>query len=141
MTELKTQVNDQSVASFIDAIEDEKRRKDCQTVLGMMREAMGVEPKMWGDSIVGFGSYHYKGKSGREGEWFVIGFSPRKANLTLYVLHREQDETDHALLEKLGKHTRGKGCLYVKKLDDVDMDVLKELIGRSAADQGKSIIW
>ncbi len=131
MAELKTKPNDGDVEAFLAAIEDEGRRDDCRAILTLMRDITGCEPKMWGKSIVGFGSYHYKYDSGREGDWFVTGFSPRKQALTLYIMSgfSRHDE----LLSKLGKHTTGKSCLYVKKLDDVDVEVLGELIERSVA--------
>src|SRR5687767_2415660 len=133
MAENKTKATDQSVEAFINAIEDEKRRQDCQTILTMMRQATGEEPKMWGTSIVGFGSYHYKYESGREGDEPRIGFSPRKQSLTLYVLPGQLDDGWQTLLGKLGKHTTGKVCLYIKKLADVDQAVLGEIIQRAAA--------
>lgn len=132
-SENKTKQTEASVDTFISSIEDERKRKDSQTILEMMREASGEEPKMWGSSMVGFGSYHYKYESGREGDAMRLGFSPRKQNLTLYVLPGELDQDWQALLDKLGKHTTGKACLYIKKLDDVDMGVLKEVIGKAAA--------
>jgi hypothetical protein len=132
MSDVKTKVTDKSVSEFINSIEDEKRRQECQTILDMMREATGEEPKIWGDSIVGFGSYHYKGKSGREGDWYVIGFAPRKQNLTLYIVPYPMNDEFEPLLEKLGKHKLGGGCLYLKKLADVDMSVLQEMITWSA---------
>ena len=94
-----------------------------------MRQVTGEEPEMWGDSIVGFGSYHYKYASGREGDWFLVGFSPRKQNLTLYIMSGF-DEYDQ-LLVKLGKHSTGKSCLYIKQIEDVDLDVLKKLVQKS----------
>lgn len=129
MAELKTKPNEQSVEAFLNDVEDEKKRQDCFTILEMMKQITKAEPKMWGSSIVGFGSYHYKYKSGREGDWFVAGFSPRKQNLTLYIMAgvNKYDE----LLSKLGKFTTGKGCLYIKKLEDVDLPTLKELIKQS----------
>ena len=129
MTELKTKVNDQSVAAFLDGIADEGRRQDCYTILEMMQKASRAEPKMWGDSIVGFGSYRYKYASGREGDWLLTGFSPRKQNLTLYIMSGFSDFGE--LLSRLGKHKTGKGCLYIKKLTDVDLSVLQELIDQS----------
>ena len=129
-TELKTKVNDASVTEFINTVEDEGKRTDCFKVLEMMSEITGEPAKMWGNSIVGFGSYHYKGASGREGDWMLTAFSPRKQNLTIYIMGGFDR---HALLlEKLGKFTiSGGSCLYVKKLADVDKDVLKELIEAS----------
>jgi hypothetical protein len=126
MAEIKTTVNDQDVSQFLNTVEDEQKLKDSLTIIELMREASGSEPKMWGSSIIGFGSYHYKGKSGREGEWMITGFSPRKANLTIYGIGGLEERDD--LLTKLGKHTTGKGCLYIKRLSDVDMPTLKKLI-------------
>jgi hypothetical protein len=126
MAELKTKVNDASVTTFLDSITDEAKRKDSYLLLEMMQKATQDEAKMWGDSIVGFGDYHYVGKSGREGDWFLAGLSPRKQNLTLYVLGGW--ERHDALRAKLGKHSLGKGCLYIKRLNDVDMSILNELI-------------
>ena len=124
--ELKTKVNEASVTGFLNGVEDEQQRKDSFEILRMMEQVTKEQPKMWGTSIVGFGTYHYKGKSGREGDWMLIGFSPRKQNLTLYLpggLEQHQ-----RLLSKLGKHSTGKGCLYIKRLSDVDVDVLKQLM-------------
>jgi hypothetical protein len=131
MAEAKTKATEQSVDAFLDAVPDERRRRDCRTVLGMMRDATRVEPKMWGPSIVGFGRYTYKYDSGREGEWPVVGFSPRKTELTLYIMPGF-DRYDE-LLARLGKHKLGKSCLYLKKLDDVDLDALRALIVESVA--------
>lgn len=129
MAELKTQKNDGSVTDFLNQVENEKKRADSFAILELMEAVTGEEPKMWGTSIVGFGDYHYKYASGREGDWFLTGFSPRKQNLTLYIMS-SFSEID-PLLQKLGKHTTGKGCLYIKKLEDVDQEVLKELISQS----------
>lgn len=136
MAENKTRPTDQSVDEFIDGIEDERKRRDSRTIIDMMRAATGEEPVMWGSSIVGFGSYHYRYDSGREGDSPRMGFSPRKQNLTLYVLPYEQDDVYQTLLGRLGKHTTGKVCLYIRKLDDVNMDVLRELIETYAAQGG-----
>src|SRR5688572_178807 len=127
--ELKTKVNDASVEKFINAVKDEQDRKDCYEILKMMQQVTKAEPKMWGSSIVGFGSYHYVGKSGREGDWMLTGFSPRKQNLTLYLMGGFDVEKD--LLKKLGKYKTSVGCLYIKKLEDVDKKVLKELVTAS----------
>jgi hypothetical protein len=129
MAELKTKVNDQPVAAFLDGVADEGRRQDCYTIMEMMKKATRAEPKMWGDSIVGFGSYHYTYASGREGDWLLTGFSPRKQNLTLYIMPGFSDFKE--LLSRLGKHKTGKGCLYIKKLAEVDLPVLQELIDQS----------
>jgi hypothetical protein len=127
--ELKTKATDQSVLDFINGIEDERRRQECLTILELMRKATRAEPKMWGTSIVGFGDYHYVYASGREGDYFVTGFSPRKQNLTLYAVGGW--EQHGPLLKKLGKHKLGKGCLYINKLQDVDLATLKQLINQS----------
>ena len=131
MAELKTQPNEQSVEDFLNSVDNEVKREDSFSILELMKEATGAEPIMWGDSIIGFGRYHYKYASGREGEWFLTGFSPRVQNLTLYIMSGF-DEYDE-LLGKLGKHSTGKSCLYVKKLADVDQDVLRELVSKSVA--------
>jgi len=129
MAQLKTQPTDQGVTDFINSVSHEKRREDSLKVLALMQEITGEEPIMWGSSIIGFGRYHYKYASGREGEWFLTGFAPRKQALTLYIMSgfSAYDE----LLGKLGKHSIGKACLYIKKLEDVDMDVLRELVENS----------
>jgi hypothetical protein len=129
MAELKTRQNDQDVHEFLEGVSNETRKKDCYEVLELMRAATGVEAKMWGDSIIGFGSYHYKYASGREGDWFLTGFSPRKQNLNLYIMPGF-DEYE-GLMKKLGKYKTGKSCLYLNKLEDVDLAVLKTLIEKS----------
>jgi hypothetical protein len=131
MAQLKTQKNDASVKDFLNTVSDERKRKDSFAVLELMRDITGEEPAMWGTSIVGFGSYRYKYASGREGEWFLAGFSPRKQNLTLYIMSGF-DEYD-ALLAKLGKHKTGKSCLYINRLADIDLPTLQELVRRSVA--------
>ncbi len=123
--ELKTKENDASVEAFI-ANQSEEVAADCRAIMKLMKKITGEEPRMWGASIVGFGRYHYKGASGREGEWMLTGFSPRKANLSLYILTGLDKSA--AQLKKLGKHSTGKGCLYFKRLSDVDAKVLEELI-------------
>jgi hypothetical protein len=127
--ELKTKVNDASVEDFLNSVTDEQKREDCFEILRLMGQVTKEEPKMWGSSIVGFGSYHYKGASGREGDWMLTGFAPRKENLTLYIMGGFELHQD--LLQKLGKHKTSVGCLYIKKLDDVDREVLKELVAES----------
>ena len=129
MAELKTKPTGASVDAFLRSIPDEGRRKDCTIVSGIMRRATGSKPRMWGPSIVGFGTHWYRGSNGKSVEWFQAGFSPRKANLTLYLMSGFAGKD--ALMGKLGKHTTGKSCLYIKKLDDVDLDVLETLIGKS----------
>ena len=129
MAELKTKVTEQSVEDYLGKISDENVRNDCAALIKLMKKATGFPPKMWGTAIVGFGQYHYKYDSGREGDMCMIGFSPRKQNLTLYVKAGFPGQDD--LVKKLGKHKAGKGCLYVKKLEDIDTDVLESLIKRS----------
>jgi len=126
MAELKTQPTKASVRGFIDALEDEGRRKDCRALVKLMREITGEPAVMWGPSIVGFGSYHYKTRSGQEADWFLTGFSPRKRDLTLYIM--AGFEPFAGLLEKLGRHKTGKSCLYLRGLDDVDLPTLHELV-------------
>ena len=130
MADLKTRQNNAGVKKFLDSVEDVQKRKDSLAVLEMMQKITGEKPKMWGTSIVGFGNYHYKYASGREGDWFVTGFSPRKQALTLYIMSGFSEYD--ALLKKLGKFKTGKSCLYVKQLDDVHLGTLRELIKRSA---------
>ena len=129
MAELKTKLNDQSVEAFINRQPDEQTRADCLTLVKLMSQATKAEPKMWGSSIVGFGSYHYHYASGREGDWMLVGFSPRKQNLTLYLM--TGFEAYDALLQKLGKHSVGKSCLYIKRLSDIHQPTLKKLIQQS----------
>ena len=129
MAELKTRKTKASVDAFLDKVDDEQRRKDCQTVLKLMKQATGEEPKMWGASMVGFGLYRYRYASGHEGEWPIIGFSPRKNDLTLYIM--PGFEKFESLMAKLGKYKTGKSCLYIKKLDDIELPVLKKLIVKS----------
>lgn len=126
MAELKTKPNDASVLDFLNSVEDESKRDDCYEIMNMMQEVSGDQPKMWGSSIVGYGTYHYKYASGREGEWMKIGFSPRKQNLTLYLMAGV--ERNEEILSRIGKYKNGKSCFYIKKLDDIDREVLKELM-------------
>jgi hypothetical protein len=129
MAELKTRETTASVGEFLNAIPDEQRRKDCKAIAALMRKATNKSPKMWGTSIVGFDKYQYQGRS-QGGEWFVMGFSPRSANLTLYLLAGPKNNP--ALLKKLGKHSLGGSCLYIKRLSDVDTGVLEQLIAWAA---------
>jgi hypothetical protein len=129
MAENKTKATDADVYEFINNVPDERKRQDSFALLELMREVTGEEPKMWGSSIVGFGSYHYKYASGREGDAGLTGFSPRKQNLTIYITSGFEQYAD--LMQNLGKHTTGKSCLYVKRLSDIDMDVLRELVRKS----------
>jgi Domain of unknown function (DU1801) len=126
MAEMKTKPTNESVEDFLNKIADEERRADCFQVAKIMEEVTGEKPKMWGPSIVGFGSYHYKYDSGREGDWPVTGFSPRKKDLTLYIMMGYEKHTE--LMEKLGKHSGGKSCLYIKRLSDIHLPTLKKLL-------------
>lgn len=129
MAELKTKETDQSVVDFIEQIDHDRKKKEAYTLLEIFKEVSGEEAKMWGPSIIGFGKYRYVYESGREGEWMLTGFSPRKAKHSLYIMSGfgRFDE----LMSQLGKHKTGKSCLYVNKLDDIDLEVLKELIAAS----------
>lgn len=133
MAELKTKPTRESVAEFIGSV-DSARQPDCQTLMTMMAHVTGAQPKMWGSTIIGFGNVRLKYESGRELNWFPMGFSPRKKDLTLYL-----GTLDSALLQKLGKHKRGKGCLYINKLADVDLNVLDELLAASLTQLGKIV--
>jgi hypothetical protein len=129
MAENKTTANDQSVEQFLSTIADEQKREDSFTILELMKQVTGMEPKMWGSNIIGFGSYHYKYESGREGDAMLAGFSPRKENLTLYGMSGFEQVDE--LLSQLGKHTTGKSCLYIKRLDDIDLSTLKHMMEKS----------
>jgi hypothetical protein len=128
MADNKTKPSKLSVAAFIEALTDQTRRADAKALLKLMQKATGEKPTMWGPSIIGFGSHHYVYDSGREGDMPLVAFSPRKAATVLYGLSASE-----ALLGKLGKHTRGKGCVYIKKLSDVDEDVLKTMAAKAVA--------
>jgi hypothetical protein len=131
MAEIKTKPTSASVADFINRVQDEQKRKDSFVILEMMKKATGEEPTMWGSSIIGFGNKRYKSAAtGREVDWMRIGFSPRKANLALYISVSIQEHA--AALKKLGKHKTGVGCLYINKLADIDLEVLKSMIEVSA---------
>jgi len=127
MAEIKTQKTTASVEDFINNVEHEGKRKDAFEILEMMKAITGEQPKMWGPSLIGFGDVRYKYASGREGDWFKVGFSPRKANISLYLMGCDVSKADE-MLSRLGKHKTGKGCLYVNKLADIDTNVLKEMI-------------
>lgn len=131
MAELKTVKNDQPVDLFLQKVEDPNKRQDSYTILEMMENITGEKAKMWGDSLVGFGDIHYKYSTGREGDWMLTAFSPRKQNLTLYIMSGFDRHAD--LLARLGKYKTGKGCLYINRLSDVDQNVLRELIQESVA--------
>ena len=132
MTQLKTQRNDASVEEYLNSLDDSRKRDDCFVLLRMMRELTGEGPAMWGESIIGFGSYKYRYNSGHSGEWFITGFAPRKRDLTVYIMpgfDRYQD-----LMGRLGKHKTGVSCLYLNRLQTIDLPTLRELISRSVAD-------
>jgi hypothetical protein len=131
MADSKTRPTELSATAFIDALPDETRRADAKRLIKLIESATGEKPKMWGPSIIGFGSHHYKYESGREGDMPLAGFSPRKGATVLYGLMGSGES--EALLAKLGKHTTGKGCLYIKKLADVDREVLEALVVKSVA--------
>ena len=133
MAELKTKPTRVSVEKFIAGVDDEAKRQDCHELAEMMRRVTGAEPVMWGPSIVGFGSYHYRYESGREGDWMLAGFSPRKRDLTVYVMAGFKGNAEKTLA-RLGKHKASSGgCLYLKRLSDVDLGVLEELVRDSVA--------
>lgn len=131
MSDLKTKANQQSITAYLNTIEPQKKREDSFAILALMQEVSGEEPQMWGDTIIGFGRYHYKYASGREGDWFLAGFAPRKQNLTLYIMSGFDGYDE--LMSKLGKHSIGKSCLYIKKLEDIDLAILRQLIAQSIA--------
>ena len=131
MAKNKTVATAKRVDKFIDAVENPQKQRDCQEMIALMREVTGHEPRMWGSSMVGFGTYHYRYASGREGEFFLTGFSPRKSALTIYVM--PGFDRYEKPLQKLGPHKTGKSCLYVKSLDVIDRDVLEEIIRDSVA--------
>jgi len=130
MAGLKTKPTEKSVEEFLNAIPEESQRKDALAIFKLMKDVTKKKPKMWGPSIIGFGEYHYRYASGREGDWFLTGFSPRKQNLTLYIMAGFARYDD--LMKKLGKYKTGKSCLYIKKVDDIDLSILRELITLSA---------
>ena len=136
MAQLKTRPSDRSVVRFLRSITEEQKRRDAFALADLMQQATKAEPRMWGSSIVGFGSYHYKYASGREGDWFLVGFSPRQQNLTLYIM----SGFDHygELLDKLGQHSTGQSCLYIKKLADVDLAIVTELVKQSVEHMQKT---
>jgi len=139
MSTIKTQVNDASVEEFINSVDNETKKADAFTLLSMYKQATGEVAKMWGTSMIGFGQYHYKSeRSTQEGDWPLAAFSPRKQNLTLYVMSKFDDYSD--LLEKLGKHKTSKACLYINKLSDVDTNVLQQLIKRAYDDAKRTLV-
>lgn len=129
MTELKTKPNNKNVEEFLKQVENPIKREDSFKILELMREVTNEQPVMWGESIVGFGQYHYIYPSGREGDWFLIGFSPRKQSLTLYIMSGFDNYEEK--LKNLGKYRTGKSCLYINKLEDVDISILKEIMADS----------
>ena len=131
----KTQPNDLDVNAFLESVDETKKRADCFKLLEIMQEITNEPPKMWGTSIVGFGDYHYKYESGREGDFFIVGFSPRKQNLSIYIM--PGFERYEELMSKLGKYKTGRSCLYVKTLDDIALDILKEIIADSVSYMNK----
>ncbi len=131
MAELKTKPNQTSVDEFLAKVDNEQKRVDSYQILELMKKVTGCEPIMWGDSIIGFGEYHYKYASGREGDWFLTGFSPRKQNFSVYLMSCENDKNLGDLFSKLGKHKVGKSCLYFNKLTDIDINILEQLIHQS----------
>jgi hypothetical protein len=136
MSELKTKRNKGDVEKFLKNIQEPRRRADGLALLDLMRQVTKREPEMWGDSIVGFGSYEYRNRSGRSGEWFHAGFAPRKRKLTLYLMAGLEELGDE--LSRLGKHKTGKACLYINRLDDVNLNVLRQVIEKSVSRAAKS---
>lgn len=135
MAELKTKPTEEDPSRFLKGIEDDQKRQDCLELLSLMETITGKKPKMWGTSIIGFGSYHYKYASGREGDYFVTGFSPRKQNLSIYIM--PGFDRYEAEMSKLGKYKTGKSCLYIKTLDDIDRELLQELVSKSVKDMAR----
>ena len=135
MAELKTKVNDGDVSAYLKSIEDEQQKADCEYLMEMMSKVTRSKAEMWGKSLVGFGRYQYQYANGKPGEWFLTGFSPRKNNLSIYIMPGFSDYPE--LMEQLGKHKTGKSCLYIKKLTDVDPKVLKKLVQQSVKDLKK----
>ncbi|QUY45696.1 DUF1801 domain-containing protein [Acaryochloris marina] len=135
MAELKTKPTEENPYEFLKGIEDDHKRTDCLELLALMEAITDKKPKMWGTSIVGFGNYHYKYASGREGDYFVTGFLPRKQNITIYIM--PGFTRYEAVMSKIGKYKTGKSCFYIKKLDDIDRDLLQELISQSVEDMAK----
>ena len=135
MSELKTTVNKSSVSTFIKKVEDQTKREDCLELVSLMKSVTGHDPEMWGTSIVGFGSYHYRYESGREGDWMVTGFAARKQQLVIYIMPGFSEYA--ALMKKLGKYKTGVSCLYVKRLDDIDRGELRILVRKSVDDMKK----
>lgn len=140
MADLKTKINGADVDAFLNRVENKDKREDSFKILELMKKVTGLEPKMWGDSIIGFGQYHYRYETGHEGDSQLVGFSPRKQSLTFYLMGcyiNPEDKKYEYLFQQLGKHKRGKSCLYINKLTDVDMAVLEQLVKRSFEDMKK----
>jgi hypothetical protein len=135
MAELKTKVTDESVERYLASVDNQRRRDESRVIDALMRRVTGLQPRMWGDSMVGYGSYHYTYATGREGDWLATGFAPRKQAMTIYVMLGFENYAD--LMDRLGKYKTGKSCLYVRKLEDIDLGVLEELIDRSFRDLRK----
>ena len=131
----KTVATNASVTAYLAGIEDPERAADCRQLVAMMRKATGEKPSLWGPTMIGFGAYHYRYESGREGDSFLVGFAPRKGDISIYIVPGFNDYAE--LLDKLGKHKTAKVCLYVRRLADIDLAVLQQLIGRSVADMRK----
>lgn len=129
MQENKTKETKLDPIEFIQSIEDEVKRNDCMIIYNLFKDIIGVDAKMWGESIIGFGTHHFKYESGREGDWFIAGFSPRKQNITLYM--QSYIDTEDDIWSKLGKFKHGKACLYIKKLSDIQLNILEEIIKKS----------
>lgn len=121
--------------AFLESVKEESKREDCYEIMNMMQEVTGEQPRMWGPSIIGYGSYHYKYESGREGDWMRIGFSPRKENISIYLMSGVEKQAD--LLAKVGKYKMGKSCFYIKRLADVDVQVLQQMMVQSLAELKK----
>ncbi|MEO0872519.1 MAG: DUF1801 domain-containing protein [Pseudomonadota bacterium] len=133
MAENKTKPTTVDPRDFVAAVEHDRRRRDAERLLDIFQDVTGLEPRMWGPSLIGYGRYHYKYDSGREGDMLMTGFSPRKANLVMYIMPGYQGDAMQGMLSRLGKHKLGKACLYINKLADVDEDVLREIIAFGVA--------
>lgn len=136
MAELKTKRNEKDAVAFLDEIQEPQKKQDCLEILALMKEVTGEQPVMWGDSIIGFGTYTYRYASGHGGDWPITAFSPRKQNITIYIMPGFERYTD--LMSRLGKHSIGKSCLYIKRLTDIDLPTLRELVRRSVEEMKKA---
>ncbi len=137
MSYLQTKENDANVVAFLSAIEEDVKKQDCLKLVESLERISGFKAKMWGNKMVGFGNYTYKTKAGKEGEWFLIGFSPTKSTISLHLMFGLEDES--VLLEKLGKHKLGKGCLYIKTLSDIDESILEKIMVNTIARMNKEM--